>query len=98
METALEPATLVLECIDGKDDHFKIDVQPNQTIVLSAADGENTIIVKELQGHDAIVFTNVNGKLLVDAATCAVPVKINGNIVIRNELRTHDVLRIGNSI
>jgi RsiW-degrading membrane proteinase PrsW (M82 family) len=34
----------------------------------------------------------------VDATDCPVPVKINGNIVSKNELRLNDVLRIGNSI
>lgn len=99
METTLEISTLVLECIDGKDDHLKIDLQSTQTIVLSSTDGENRTIIKELeQLGGAVVFTNNNGKLFVDATDCPVPVKINGNMVTKNELHLNDVLRIGNSI
>lgn len=99
METTLEISALVLECIDGKDDHLKIDLQSTQTIVLSSTDGENRTVIKELeQLGGAVVFTNSNGKLFVDATDCPVPVKINGNMVTKNELRLNDVLRIGNSI
>lgn len=99
METTLSLSTHVLECIDGKDDHFKIDVQHSKSIVLSAADGENRIVIKELERHGgAIIVTNHNGKIWIDANDCPLPVKINGNMVTKNELRVHDVLRIGNSI
>jgi len=99
METTLNLSTIVLECIDGRDDHFKIDVQTSQSIVLSSSDGENRIIIKELEMHGgAVIVTNENGKLLIDATDCPVPVKINGNIVTKNPLHPNDVLRIGNSI
>lgn len=99
METTLNLSTIVLECIDGKDDHFKIDVQTSQSIVLSSSDGENRIIIKELEMHGgAVIVTNENGRLLIDATDCPVPVKINGNIVTKNRLHSNDVLRIGNSI
>jgi RsiW-degrading membrane proteinase PrsW (M82 family) len=99
METTLDLSTLVLECIDGKDDHFTIGVQSSQTVVLSATDGENCTVIKELESHGgAVVVTHTNGKIFVDATDCPLPVKINGNIVSKNELRVHDVLRIGNSI
>lgn len=99
METTISLSTHVLECIDGKDDHFKIDVQTSQTVVLSATDGENRTVIKELESHGgAIIVSNNNGRILVDATDCPVPVKINGNMVTRNELKMNDVLRIGNSI
>lgn len=99
METALQLSTLMLECIDGKDDHLKIDVQNTQTIVLGSAHGENRTSIKELEElGGAVVINNNNGKLIVDATDCPVPVKINGNIITKNELRVNDVLRIGNSI
>ena len=99
METVISVATIALECIDGKDDHFKIDVQSGQSVVLSAIEGENHTVIKELETHGgAVIVSNNNGKLIVDATDCPLPVKINGNMVIKNELKVHDVLRIGNSI
>ena len=97
METTLSLTAISLECIDGKDDHFKIDVLPGETVVFSS-NGNDTLI-KELENQGgAIIVSNQDGKMIIDATDCAVPVKINGNMVIRNELRVHDVLRIGNSI
>src|SRR5579875_3087454 len=99
METTLQLSTLVLECIDGKDDHFTTNIESGQNIVLSSTDGENRIIIKELENlGGAIVFNNTNGKLIVDATDSPVPVKINGNIISKNELHVNDILRIGNSI
>jgi protease PrsW len=99
METTLGLSILVLECIDGKDDHFKIDVQTSQSVILSATDGENCTVIKELESQGgAIIISHNNNKIFVDATDCPVPVKINGNIITKNELRLHDVLRIGNSI
>jgi len=99
METALSHSAHVLECIDGKDDHFKIDVQHSQSVVLSATHGENRILIKELENNGgAVIISNHNGRIMVDATDCPVPVKINGNMVTKNELKAYDVLRIGNSI
>lgn len=57
METTLQLSTLVMECIDGKDDHLKIDIQNTQTIVLSSTEGPNRIIIKELEElGGAVVF------------------------------------------
>jgi RsiW-degrading membrane proteinase PrsW (M82 family) len=99
METTLTLATLVLECVDGKDDHLTIDLDAGQTIILNAGGGENCTVIKELENYGgAVIITNSNNKIFVDASDCPVPVKINGSIVNRNELRLHDVLRIGNSI
>ena len=99
METTLSLSTHVLECIDGKDDHFKMDLQHSQTIILSSTDGEGRMLIKELENEGgAIIISNQNGKIIVDATDCPVPVKINGNMVTKNELKVHDVLRIGNSI
>lgn len=99
METTLTLSSLVLECIDGKDDHFKIDIQSSQSIVLSAINDENRIAIKELENlGGAVIISHNQNKIFVDATDCPVPVKINGNIVSKNELRLNDVLRIGNSI
>jgi protease PrsW len=99
METTVSLSTIVLECIDGKDDHFKVDVHAGRTMVLGTVQTENGFMIKELEAHGgAVVLLNQDGKLIVDATDCPVPVKINGNMVIKNELKLHDVLRIGNSI
>lgn len=99
METTLTLSSVVLECIDGKDDHFKIDVQSSQSIVLSAINDENRIAIKELENLGGAVIISYNqNRMFVDATDCPVPVKINGNMVNKNELRLNDVLRIGNSI
>lgn len=99
METTLQLSTLVLECIDGKDDHFTTNIESGQSIVLSSTDGDSRTIIKELENlGGAIVINNNNGKLIVDATDSPVPVKINGNIVSKNELHVNDILRIGNSI
>ncbi|MGZ3851777.1 MAG: PrsW family intramembrane metalloprotease [Flavisolibacter sp.] len=99
METTLELSTYLLECIDGKDDHFTIGVKPGQPVILSANQGDNCTVIKELENHGGVVIvSNVDNKILVDATDCPLPVKINGTIISRSELRLQDVLRIGNSI
>lgn len=95
----IDLSIIALECIDGKDDHFKTEVQQDKTVVLSSAQGEGRIQIKELEHHGgAVVVHNASGRLNIDATDCPVPVKINGNIITKAELRLHDVLRIGNSI
>ena len=99
MQTSIGFSSIVLECIDGKDDHLKINVQPGELVILSSTDGDNKKPIKELEHYSgSIVLNNSDGRLMIDATTCPLPVKINGNMVSINELRVNDVLRIGNSI
>jgi RsiW-degrading membrane proteinase PrsW (M82 family) len=99
METTLDLSTIVLECIDGKDDHCTINVPDGQSVLLGTADGEGQALVRELETYGgSIVLLNENGRLVVDAKDCRAPIKINGNTVTKNELHANDVLRIGNSI
>ena len=98
MNTAVDTATAVLECIDGKDDFLKIDIENGKRLVLGNGAAENGRDIKELENNGCVVFTNDNGVLLVDATECSVPVKINGQAVTKNHFKTSDVLRIGNSI
>lgn len=99
MNPTTTSTTAILECIDGKDDHLKLEIESGQRIVLgnSAAEGGRDIL--ELEGNCGCVqISNSNGSVLIDATECIVPVKINGQPVTQNLLRVHDVLRIGNSI
>ncbi|HEY6956028.1 MAG TPA: PrsW family glutamic-type intramembrane protease [Flavisolibacter sp.] len=99
METTLELSTYLLECIDGKDDHFSIGIKAGQLVILSAVEGENFTMIKELENHGGVVIvSNIDNKIVVDGTDCPLPVKINGTIISKSELRVSDVLRIGNSI
>src|SRR5215203_1761977 len=98
MDTALD-VTLTLECIDGKDDHYKVDVGDGEKLTLgqnSEGDGKK---IEELDNSGGyIVFTNNNGALQLDASNCSVPVKINGRQVKAGLVKEIDVLMIGQSI
>lgn len=99
MNPAISTTVAVLECIDGKDDHLKIEVEPGQRLVLGSAAAVNGRSIQELSDNcGCIQVSYSNGNLLIDATECVVPVKINGQPVTQNLLRKHDVLRIGNSI
>lgn len=99
METTINSTALILECIDGKDDHFKTELSNHQTIILASSSGEGKIPIKELENEGGvIIISNNNGQLVIDATDCAIPVKINGNIISKSILHPTDVLRIGNSI
>ncbi|HEU4472576.1 MAG TPA: PrsW family glutamic-type intramembrane protease [Flavisolibacter sp.] len=99
METAVDLSTIVLECIDGKDDHFSTEIAGHATIILAGAAAEGSVFIKELQYEGGVILvTNTGGRLLIDATDCAVPVKINGSIIARSVLHPNDVLRIGKSI
>jgi protease PrsW len=99
METIIDVSIVELECIDGLDDHFKTRLSLNENIVFAAEEGEGRIKLKELEhSGGVIIISNMNGSLMIDASDCALPVKINGNIISKNQLLPTDVLRIGNSI
>ena len=73
--------TLILECIDGKDDHLKIEIDNGKSIAINNCGGKNSKEIKELQNHTGeIIFTNNNGVMHFDASGCNAAVKLNGNI------------------
>ena len=91
--------TLVLECIDGQDDHLKIAIKNGKSIAFNNCGGRDSHEIKELQGNAGeIIFTNDNGAMHFDATACNAAVKLNGNIVSLGHIRPNDLLRIGNSI
>lgn len=99
MNTATDTTALVLECIDGKDDFLKVEIQPGEELILGNLDAANSRQIKELEYEGGLVkLTNNDGLLFIDATECSVPVKINGQGVTQNHLKVNDVLRIGNSI
>lgn len=99
MSTVVVATAFHLECIDGKDDHFVILVEPGHKKILGGFDDDAIVKIKELEHNGgAIIISNDNGQLLIDASDCAVPVKINGNIISRSPLKTSDILKIGSSI
>lgn len=98
MSTAQE-ITLILECIDGKDDHLKIEIDNGRSIALNNCGGNNTKEIHELKQHSGeIIFTNNNGVMHFDASGCTAPIKLNGNTVSTGNVVPNDLLRIGNSI
>ena len=90
---------VILECIDGIDDHFTANIEPGSSISIGHASNEPYASIKELdQEHGNIIFSYTNGQLLVDASSCNAVVKLNGNPVIKIQVGSNDILRIGQSI
>lgn len=99
MTTTGALASIIFECIDGKDDHYKIEIADNTSIMFSSSSDDGGIKIRELENSGGVIIvTNTNGNLQIDASDCAVPVKINGSIISKSNLKQTDVLRIGNSI
>lgn len=91
--------TIIIECIDGKDDHLKIPVENGKSIAIAGNDGKNTKEIKELKLYTGeIIFTNNEGMIHFDATGCSAPVKLNGNNATAAIIRHNDLLKIGNSI
>ena len=99
MNTTLTATAIHLECIDGRDDHFRVELLPGEKRIFGGFDDETITRLKELENQGGVIIvTNENGSLKVDATDCAVPVKINGQIISRASLKTRDILKIGNTI
>src|SRR5688572_28168414 len=99
MSTTLTATAIHLECIDGKDDHFKVELLPGEKKVFGGFDDLSITRLKELENHGGVISViNENGSLKIDATDCAVPVKINGQIIAKASLKTKDILKIGNTI
>lgn len=95
--TATDTSAVILECIDGKDDFFKTELQNGSRVVLGAAEGATAL--KELaEGSGCVTVTNSHGELIIDATGCYVPVRLNGQPVTQTRFKPADVLRIGDSI
>lgn len=94
-----EELTLILECIDGKDDHLKIELNNGKSIAINNCGGKNSKEIHELKNHTGeIIFTNNNGVIHFDASGCNAPIKLNGNMASIGNIMPNDLLRIGNSI
>lgn len=90
---------IILECIDGKDDHLKIEIDNGRSIAVAGDDGKNTKGILELASYSGeIIFTNNDGIMHFDATACTAPVKLNGNHAVSGNIRPNDLLKIGNSI
>lgn len=90
---------IILECIDGNDDHLKIEIDNNTSIAINNCGGKNSKEIKELKTHSGeIIFTNNNGIMHFDASGCNAPIKLNGNVASIGNIFPNDLLRIGNSI
>lgn len=99
MATSVDTSALIFECIDGKDDHFKIEVGNGQRIMLGCSTEEGVTPIRELENEGgSIILTNNNGLLHLDASGCTLPVKLNGNIVTSAKIGITDVLKVGGSI
>ena len=86
-----------LECIDGKDDHTIIQVENNQNVYLGRS--PDCIFIHELELITGrLKISNLNNELYIDGNELSIPIKINGNIVLKGVLHPHDLIRIGNSI
>jgi RsiW-degrading membrane proteinase PrsW (M82 family) len=91
--------TLVLECIDGKDDHLKVEITNGRSIAINNCGGKNSHEIQELKQHSGeIIFTNNNGLMHFDATACNASIKLNGNMASIGNMMPNDLLRIGNSI
>jgi RsiW-degrading membrane proteinase PrsW (M82 family) len=98
MQTTIAASALEMECIDGADSQCSFKLVNNETLILSSIEGEGRRMISELQqSGGAVIITNINGRIFVDASDCAVPVKINGEIISKKHLLPSDILRIGNS-
>ena len=96
--SAAEP-TIVLECIDGKDDHLTIEIEKGRSIAVACNKAKDTHAILELAAHSGeIIFTNNDGLLHFDATGCSAALRLNGNPVTSGNLRQNDLLKIGNSI
>ncbi|MEO7312444.1 MAG: PrsW family glutamic-type intramembrane protease [Chitinophagaceae bacterium] len=90
---------VILECIDGVDDHCTATIEPGSSISIGhMANDPNTSITELNEEHGNISFTYNNGLLMIDASSCKAVVKLNGNPVIKNSIGNNDILRIGQSI
>ncbi len=99
MDSVIAASVIHLECIDGRDDHFRLELAAGEKKILGGYEDPSIILLKELENQGGvIVITNVNGQLFVDASDCSVPVKINGAIISKASLKSIDLLKIGNSI
>jgi protease PrsW len=95
----IDTSNILLECIDGKDDHTVIEIPSGQTVVVSGTEVDGNRQIKELLGHDGYIALAYNqGKLVIDATSSPVPVKVNGLEVTTSTVNLNDLLRIGNSI
>jgi len=76
------PNTVILECIDGKDDHFKISIEDGSSISLGNHPSDTNVFIKELESESGyLLISNNNGLLQVDANNLSTAIKINGSTV-----------------
>ena len=60
METMLTPASVNLECIDGKDEHFRAELKNGSKMIFGSR--QNNTFIKELENEAGrIIIINNNG-------------------------------------
>ncbi len=90
---------MILECIDGADDHFQINVPEGGSITLGSDASKNSVFIKELETDPGyLVVANTNGLLYVDGSNLNTQLKINGSLVTTGMIKPTDLLKIGNSV
>lgn len=95
---ATATTTLFFECIEGKDDHFTVSLEPGQTVTLSQP-GANGIAIKELEDVDgSVILSYQNNVLQIEILGGVIPVKINGNTITTGTIKTGDIVWIGRSL
>jgi protease PrsW len=96
--TATATTTLVFECLEGKDVHFTVSLEPNQSVTLGPPN-TNAIAIKELENMEgSIVLSYRNNLLHIETLGGTVPVKINTSNVTSGTIRTGDIVWIGRSL
>ena len=88
---------LTLQCLDGKDQQFKTELENGKQIIFGSRPGN--IFINELGNEDgSINVTNYEGQVMFDASHCTVPVAINGNIISKMVLSPPALVLIGDSV
>lgn len=96
-KTTTTNTALTLQCLDGKDEHFKAEVETGKKLIFGSQPGN--IPLNELNTEDgSIVITNIGGQVIIDALNCKVPVTVNGNAISKTVVAPPALLFIGNSV
>src|SRR6478672_8325849 len=88
---------LTLQCLDGKDQQFKTELENGKQVIFGSQPGN--IFINELENENgSINIVNHEGHVMIDASRCAVTVAINGNVISKMVLAPPALMLIGNSV